>query len=88
MPEWRNWQTHTTQNRAGNHVGSSPTLGTKGGFTRTREKHCYKRVLSNPKKIISYHFKKSIYIGLFFYLFYKNSIKGKKSLKMLKNWLL
>ena len=29
MPEWRNWQTHTTQNRAGNHVGSSPTLGTK-----------------------------------------------------------
>ena len=28
MPEWRNWQTHTTQNRAGNHVGSSPTLGT------------------------------------------------------------
>ena len=29
MPEWRNWQTHTTQNRAGNHVGSSPTLGTR-----------------------------------------------------------
>ncbi len=22
------WQTHTTQNRAGNHVGSSPTSGT------------------------------------------------------------
>ena len=29
MPEWRNWQTHTTQNRAGNHVGSNPTFGTK-----------------------------------------------------------
>ena len=29
MPMWRNWQTHTTQNRAGNHVGSSPTIGTK-----------------------------------------------------------
>ena len=28
MPMWRNWQTHTTQNRAGNHVGSSPTIGT------------------------------------------------------------
>ena len=28
MPEWRNWQTHTTQNRAGNHAGSSPALGT------------------------------------------------------------
>ena len=26
---WRNWQTHTTQNRTGNHVGSSPTIGTK-----------------------------------------------------------
>ncbi len=33
MPEWRNWQTHTTQNRAGNHVGSSPTLGTKKNLT-------------------------------------------------------
>ena len=32
MPEWRNWQTHTTQNRAGNHVGSSPTIGTKKNF--------------------------------------------------------
>ena len=28
MPMWRNWQTHTTQNRTGNHVGSSPTIGT------------------------------------------------------------
>ena len=26
---WRNWQTHQTQNLAGNHVGSSPTIGTK-----------------------------------------------------------
>ena len=25
---WRNWQTHMTQNHAGNHVGSSPTIGT------------------------------------------------------------
>ena len=47
---WRNWYTHSTQNAARNHVGSSPTISTKGGFTRTREKHCYKRVLSNPKK--------------------------------------
>ena len=29
IPMWRNWQTHTTQNRAGNHVGSSPTIGTR-----------------------------------------------------------
>ena len=34
MPEWRNWQTHTTQNRAGNHVGSSPTLGTRNKETQ------------------------------------------------------
>ena len=26
---WRNWYTHSTQNAAGNHVGSSPTIGTK-----------------------------------------------------------
>ena len=32
MPEWRNWQTHTTQNRAGNRAGSSPALGTKKSF--------------------------------------------------------
>ena len=29
MPLWRNWQTHWIQNPAGNHVGSSPTSGTK-----------------------------------------------------------
>ena len=34
MPEWRNWQTHTTQNRAGNHVGSSPTIGTRERLAR------------------------------------------------------
>ena len=28
MPMWRNWQTHWIQNPAGNHVGSSPTIGT------------------------------------------------------------
>ena len=27
MPLWRNWQTHTTQNRTGNHMGSSPISG-------------------------------------------------------------
>ncbi len=27
MPKWRNWQTHTTQNRAGNRAGSSPAFG-------------------------------------------------------------
>ena len=26
-PLWRNWQTHTTQNRTGNHMGSSPISG-------------------------------------------------------------
>ncbi len=26
---WRNWYTHITQNDAGNHVGSSPTIDTK-----------------------------------------------------------
>ena len=35
MPEWRNWQTHTTQNRAGNHAGSSPALGTNDVSVRT-----------------------------------------------------
>ena len=29
-PLWRNWQTHTTQNRTGNHMGSSPISGIKG----------------------------------------------------------
>ena len=29
MPLWRNWSTHWIQNPAGNHVGSSPTSGTK-----------------------------------------------------------
>ena len=29
MPMWRNWYTHSTQNAAGNHVGSSPTIGTR-----------------------------------------------------------
>ena len=33
---WRNWQTHTTQNRAGNHVGSSPTLGTINKKVQTK----------------------------------------------------
>ena len=28
MLMWRNWYTHSTQNAAGNHVGSSPTIGT------------------------------------------------------------
>lgn len=26
-PVWRNWQTHRTQNAAGNHAGSSPATG-------------------------------------------------------------
>ena len=28
MLMWRNWYTHSTQNAAGNHVGSSPTIST------------------------------------------------------------
>ena len=36
MPMWRNWQTHMTQNHAGNHVGSSPTIGTNGESVRTK----------------------------------------------------
>ena len=28
MPVWRNWQTHRTQNAAGNRTGSSPVTGT------------------------------------------------------------
>lgn len=28
MQMWRNWYTHSTQNAAGNHVGSSPTICT------------------------------------------------------------
>lgn len=27
-PLWRNWQTHLTQNQAGNRAGSSPASGT------------------------------------------------------------
>ena len=66
MPEWRNWQTHWIQNPAGNHVGSSPTLGTKGGFTRTRKKHCYKRVQRNPKRIsLKSRFTSAYFFALF-----------------------
>lgn len=32
---WRNWQTHSTQNAAGNHVGSSPTISTNDVSVRT-----------------------------------------------------
>ena len=32
---WRNWQTHWTQNPAGNHVGSSPTISTNNVSVRT-----------------------------------------------------
>ena len=35
MPLWRNWYTHSTQNAAGNHVGSSPTNGTNDVSVRT-----------------------------------------------------
>ena len=31
---WRNWQTHQTQNLTGNHVGSSPTIGTKKSIAK------------------------------------------------------
>lgn len=31
-PVWRNWQTHRTQNAAGNHAGSSPATGTTRPF--------------------------------------------------------
>ena len=66
MPEWRNWQTHWIQNPAGNHVGSSPTLGTKSGFTRTRKKHCYKRVQRNPKRIsLKSRFTSAYFFALF-----------------------
>ena len=34
MPMWRNWYTHSTQNAAGNHVGSSPTIGTSEAVER------------------------------------------------------
>lgn len=27
VPKWRNWQTHLTQNQAGNRAGSSPASG-------------------------------------------------------------
>ena len=35
MLMWRNWQTHWTQNPAGNHVGSSPTISTNDVSVRT-----------------------------------------------------
>ena len=43
MPMWRNWQTHMTQNHAGNHVGSSPTIGTKISL---QELNFYKKLKS------------------------------------------
>ena len=51
VPKWRNWQTHTTQNRAGSaHVGSTPTFGTKAittGFLRPSLKtHFYYTTIS------------------------------------------
>ena len=42
MPMWRNWQTHQTQNLAGNHVGSSPTIGTNDVSVRTNKTDRYK----------------------------------------------
>ena len=42
MPMWRNWYTHSTQNAAGNHVGSSPTIGTNDVSVRTFRTDRYK----------------------------------------------
>ena len=42
MPMWRNWQTHWIQNPAGNHVGSSPTIGTNDVSALTNKIDKYK----------------------------------------------
>ena len=43
MPLWRNWQTHTTQNRTGNHMGSSPISGIYIIF----RKSCFTKKVNN-----------------------------------------
>ena len=35
MSVWWNWQTHSTQNAAGNRVGSNPTTGTNFSFLQS-----------------------------------------------------
>lgn len=52
MPLWRNWYTHSTQNAARNHVGSSPTNGTTI------------RVLLNDKRIKSTETGRFFYVFL------------------------
>ena len=51
MPMWRNWQTHQTQNLAGNHVGSSPTIGTNSIGVR-EDFYFYMEKLENEKVIL------------------------------------
>ena len=65
---WRNWQTHWIQNPAGNHVGSSPTIGTNDVFVRTKLNRQYK-----------YHSEKD---GIFLLL--KNVILFLVSVKLVK----
>lgn len=46
--------------------GSSPFIRTKGGFTRTRKKHCYKRVQKDPKRIsLKSRFTSAYFFALF-----------------------
>ena len=46
-PLWRNWQTHTTQNRTGNHMGSSPISG-------ICQKYCkFLYILQNKKPVVT-----------------------------------
>ena len=57
MPMWRNWQTHTTQNRAGNHVGSSPTIGTRSQTIQVLKYQClygfvFEKVCNRLSKIL------------------------------------
>lgn len=46
VPKWRNWQTHLTQNQAGNRAGSSPASGIK----KALEQNC-SRAFSFLKRI-------------------------------------
>ena len=52
MPMWRNWQTHWIQNPAGNHVGSSPTIGTNdvSALTNKIDKYKNQNKTTNFKK--------------------------------------
>ena len=64
LPLWRNWQTHLTQNQAGNHAGSSPASGIEL-FSETLDFIVFSRVSDFFLLVLGHLWGKNFY---FFYL--------------------